>query len=83
MKIDPSRLMRLRTARVLSLRELARLSGVSHDAISAIERGRRQPHPATIRKLALGLGVAPEALLLRPDDDGPFTGQQGKAEHFP
>jgi transcriptional regulator with XRE-family HTH domain len=50
---------------VLSLRELSRLAGVTHDAILEIEQGKRRPHPATIRKLAAGLGVDPGELILQ------------------
>jgi transcriptional regulator with XRE-family HTH domain len=52
----------LREHRALSLRELAKMSGVSHVAISQIERGERRARPSTIRKLANALGVEPSTL---------------------
>jgi transcriptional regulator with XRE-family HTH domain len=47
----------------MTVRELAERSGVNHSAISQIERGIREPRPATIRKLAEALDVKPEQLL--------------------
>ncbi len=52
----------LRHERVLSLHELANLSGVSKTTIVEIEAGRQRPHPATIRKLAAALQIEPRAL---------------------
>jgi transcriptional regulator with XRE-family HTH domain len=75
-------LKRLRTQQVLSLRELAQRSGVSHDAIMFIERGMRQPRPSTIRKLAHGLGIPPETLILwgeGGETDSGSEDDQGKA----
>ncbi len=63
MKIDGAKLKALRETRVMSLRELAEVSGVEPIAISQMERGKRNPHPATIRKLAEALGVEPKELL--------------------
>ncbi len=64
MKVDPTKLRKLRDARILSLRELEEISGVSYNTIWFIEVGRRKrAHPRTIRKLALALGVQPTELL--------------------
>ena len=63
MQIDAEKLKRLRMQQVLSLRELAGRSGVSHDAIMLIEKKVRQPRTSTIRKLAEALGVEPEELV--------------------
>jgi transcriptional regulator with XRE-family HTH domain len=52
----------LREQQALSLRELAKMSGVSHVAISQIERGERQARPSTLRKLADALRVEPAVL---------------------
>lgn len=69
----------------MTLRDLEETSGVSKDAISEIERGRRQPRISTIMQLAKGLSVDPTELLKemthtteRPEpieagDVGPFT----------
>lgn len=65
MQIDARMLKRKRIERVLSVRELARMAGINHDAILQIERGERQPQPRTIRKLAAALDVAPAVLLLQ------------------
>ena len=76
----------MRAERGMTLRDLEEASGVSKDAISEIERGRRQPRISTIMQLAKGLGVDPTELLKevahkaeRPEqpvetgDVGPFT----------
>lgn len=52
-------LRRLRIAAVLSQRELAERAGISERAVSDLERGVKQrPHPATVRMIADGLGLA-------------------------
>jgi DNA-binding XRE family transcriptional regulator len=63
MEVDTERLKELRRRKVLSMRELQELSGVSHNTIWRIESGRQGAHPRTIRKLAKALGVEPEELL--------------------
>ncbi len=64
MEVDAAKLRKLREARILSLRELEELSGVSYNTIWFIEAGRRtRTHPRTIRKLALALGVQPTELM--------------------
>lgn len=75
----------MRAERGMTLRDLEETSGVSKDAISEIERGRRQPRISTIMQLAKGLSVDPTELLKemthtteRPEpieagDVGPFT----------
>ena len=44
---------------VLSQRELARRAGVALRTVVEAEAGRQTPRPATMRKLADALGVAP------------------------
>jgi len=63
MEVDTEKLKKLRRRRVLSMRELEELSGVSHNTIWRIESGRQGAHPRTIRRLASALGVEPEELL--------------------
>jgi transcriptional regulator with XRE-family HTH domain len=64
MEVDAKKLRNLREARILSLRELEELSGVSYNTIWFIEVGRRKrTHPRTIRKLASALGVQPTELI--------------------
>lgn len=56
---------RIRAARkraVWGQAELARKAGISVNAMWQIENGRRQPRPATLRKIAAALGVAPSKL---------------------
>ena len=52
-----SRLRKLREERGLSLRALARASGLSANALSMIERGRSSPSVSTLYKLAMALHV--------------------------
>jgi transcriptional regulator with XRE-family HTH domain len=61
---------RLREAReeaVLTISELAKVSGVSEDAICKIENGHRRPRPGTLRRLARALGVKPQELRPRSE----------------
>lgn len=55
-------LIRLRRGRNLIQSELAAKAGLALDTVNKLELGRTQPHPATIRKLAVALGVSVEAL---------------------
>src|SRR5829696_3747972 len=48
---------RMRREKGLSQQELAGLAGVGQDSISAIETGKHEPHPRTLRKLANALEV--------------------------
>ena len=57
------RLRRLREAAQLTQLELARRSGLTNDAISILERGRRAPQATTVRALAQALGVPPAAFV--------------------
>ena len=64
MEVDARKLRNLRETRILSLRELEELSGVSYNTIWFIEAGRRKrTHPRTIRKLASALNVQPTELI--------------------
>lgn len=51
------RLRQLRQERRLSMRSLAKLSGLSTNALSMIERGRSSPSVSTLYKMADALGV--------------------------
>ncbi len=51
MAFSGERLRELRMQRGLSQRDMP----VAHDTVSAIESGRRSPHPSTLRKLAAAL----------------------------
>jgi len=61
--VDVSPLRRLRQQAVMSQQQLADESGVARDTISKLETGQRRAYPATIRKLAAGLGVEPRELV--------------------
>ncbi|MBC7543874.1 MAG: helix-turn-helix transcriptional regulator [Candidatus Sericytochromatia bacterium] len=65
MKLLREFLTRRRNELNLSQQELARISGVPAGTIASIEAGRvtRSPRPDTLRRLADGLQVGPEALL--------------------
>lgn len=52
------RIRRLREQRQLSLRALARLCGLSTNAISLIERGENSPTVSSLHALATALGVS-------------------------
>jgi len=61
-----SRLKQLREERGKSMRQLARLSGLSTNALSMIERGRTSPSVSTLYKLAEALEV-PITAFFRPE----------------
>jgi len=52
----------------MTLRELGDLSGVWFHTIHAIEAGKQEPRPATVRKLIAALGITAEDVL-RPEND--------------
>ena len=64
-----SRLRALREAAGLTQLQLAAASGLTHEAISNLETGKRAPYAATVRQLAQALGVAPERFV-DPDPVG-------------
>jgi transcriptional regulator with XRE-family HTH domain len=55
-------LKRLREQRVLSLTDLAQISGVNRITINRIENGKQKAMPRTLRKLAEALQVRVEEL---------------------
>ncbi len=63
MEVDVVKLRQLRRRRVLTLRELEDVSGVSYNTIWRLENGYREARPSTIRKLAKALKVEPEELV--------------------
>ena len=65
-------LKRLREQRVLSLTDLAQLSGVNRITINRIENGKQKALPRTIRRLAEALKVKVEELA--SDQPGPSGG---------
>lgn len=63
--VDAAALRRAREAVPLTVRELHRRSGVSHNTITNLENSHRDARPSTIRKLASALGVEPGELMRR------------------
>ena len=59
------RLRAIREAAGLNQLQLAAASGLTHEAISNLETGRRSPYATTVRALAQSLGVAPEQFVSR------------------
>ena len=62
----PRRLRELRRRQGLTISELSEKSEVSEDAISWAERGVRQTHPSTLRKIAGALRVEVSELFEEP-----------------
>ena len=52
-----------RRRRGLTQRQLGRLAGVAHTTVQRLESLERGAYPRTLRKLAVALGVEPEALV--------------------
>jgi transcriptional regulator with XRE-family HTH domain len=65
MEVDVEKLTRLREDRVLSQRDLAKMSGLAQGTVWRLENGFSEAHPSTIRKLAEALGVEPRDLVRR------------------
>ncbi len=61
--MDAAALRRLREGLPLTVRELARRSGVSHNTITMLENRHRTANPSTVRKLAAAFGVEPRDLM--------------------
>lgn len=61
-------LQRLRAARGMSMRTLAKTSGLSANALSMIERGRTSPSVSTLYKLADALAVPVTAFFGTPEE---------------
>ena len=66
-KVDGRKLRAWRGRRLLTLRELGDLTGIWFHTISAIENGRREPRPATVRKLVAALNITPEDILVESE----------------
>lgn len=57
MQVDTQAFRRFRMEAGMSLKGLATAAGVAHDTVMDIEKGKRMPHPTTVKKLATALGV--------------------------
>ena len=65
-----------RVKRLLSMRQLAHLAGLSPTTVYLTESGQRLPQYATMRKLAEALGVDPEEIdEFRAAMDGALAGK--------
>ncbi len=63
----------LREERGLSIRELGRISGLSANALSMIERGRTSPSVSTLYRLTDALGVPITALFRQDESQQPIV----------
>jgi transcriptional regulator with XRE-family HTH domain len=67
MEVNVQRLRQLRRQKVLSMRELEEMSGVSYNTIWRLETGKTGAHPRTIRRIADALGVDPAELVMEEE----------------
>lgn len=78
-KVDGRRLRSARERQLLTLRALGAKSGVQFHTIQAIETGKQEPRPSTLRKLCDALGIAPTDVLAAEvggaESDGTGTGK--------
>ena len=63
------RLRELRRQKVLSMRELEEISGVSYNTIWRLETGKTGAQPRTIRRIADALGVDAAELVKGEEDE--------------
>ena len=63
------RLRELRRQKVLSMRELEEMSGVSYNTIWRLETGKTGAQPRTIRRIADALGVDAAELVKGEEDE--------------
>jgi transcriptional regulator with XRE-family HTH domain len=68
LEVAGTRLRGLRRERALSQQDLERMTGVAQSTLSALESGKRDAQPRTVRKLADALGVEPRELMRRSGD---------------
>jgi transcriptional regulator with XRE-family HTH domain len=68
MEVNVRRLRELRRQKVLSMRELEEISGVSYNTVWRLETGKTGAQPRTIRRIADALGVDPAELVKREED---------------
>jgi transcriptional regulator with XRE-family HTH domain len=63
-QVDGEALREEREKRLLSVRQLAKLVGISPDTVNGLELGKRNAQPETVRKIASALRIKPERLIL-------------------
>jgi transcriptional regulator with XRE-family HTH domain len=74
-RLLPEEVRVVRLERGLSLREAARVTGLTKETLGDIERGVRNPHPQTLKRIADGYGVtvgrflkkSPEEMISSPE----------------
>lgn len=82
MAFSGNRLRQIRLRQGLTQRDMP----VAHDTVSAIESGKRQPHPSTLRKLAATLNVEVQDFFEEPTnpkvDEYPDLRKPIDLEHY-
>ena len=73
--MDADRLRMERARQRITVRQLAEKAGVNPGTISELERGVREPYPATLGKIADALGVPVEELTKSPLAEAPPSPQ--------
>jgi len=68
-EVNVRRLRELRRQKVLSMRELEEMSGVSYNTIWRLETGKTGAQPRTIRRIADALGVDAAELVKGEEDE--------------
>jgi transcriptional regulator with XRE-family HTH domain len=69
LEVDGMRLRNLRREHALSQQDLERMTGVAQSTLSALESGKRDAQPRTVRKLADAFSVEPRELMRMSVDD--------------
>lgn len=62
-RFRPERLIAERRILAMTQAELAAKAGIAPATLSRIEGGRQEPHPTTVRRLAVALGIMPGLLV--------------------
>ena len=78
-RVDGRKLKQWRERRLLTLRALGAQSGVQFHTIHAIEAGKQEPRPSTLRKLVDALEIPVEEILDLNEIDGEQDTNTGKA----
>jgi transcriptional regulator with XRE-family HTH domain len=68
LEVDGMKLRELRQERALSQQDLERMTRVAQSTLSALESGKRDAQPRTVRKLADAFGVEPRELMRKRDN---------------
>lgn len=78
-RIDVSRLSLWRAWREMSQADLEKAAGISRTAISNLENGTARANPATVYKLARGLGISRKQLLEEDPPEAWLDKRDGRA----